>query len=332
MTSRNDRLGFETSPVVLPGQTLTDEHRKGRDMKSNSQSEDRHNRRDFLKIAGASALATGLATAPQADAASGYIKGFSCIPLNFYKQLGTDKTMSFEDWVQMAVEFGLDATEVYDPFIKGRDAAGREKLSDHIHEAGLKVSQFTIESNLCNKEDHAETIPHIKRSIEKAKVFRTNIVRVVSGHGSKGLVHEDVLENIADGLRAGLDYAEENKITLAYENHWGVGTNLKDYMRILALVGDDRLKVNLDTANVPTHETLELARRVAHRVVHTHISELKDEKHGAVIGRGDVDIRGVFEILKGVGYNGWISLEPLSGGKEDLRFSVNHVKKEWELA
>ena len=291
-----------------------------------------HNRRDFLKIAGASSFATGLATVPQADAASGYIKGFSCIPLNFYKELGREKTMSFEDWVRMAVEFDLDATEVYDPFIQGRDAAGREKLSDYIHEAGLKVSQFTIESNLCNQEDHAETIPHIKRSIEKAKVFRTNILRVVSGHGSEGLDHEDVLENIADGLRAGLDYAEENQVTLACENHLGVGTNLKDYMRILELVGDDRLKVNLDTANVPTYETLELARRVVHRVVHTHISELKDEKHGTVISRGDVDIRGVFTILKGFGYNGWISLEPLSGDKEDLRFSVNHVKKEWDAA
>ena len=98
------------------------------------------------------------------------------------------------------------------------------------------------------------------------------------------------------------------------------------------MVRMDRLKVNLDSATVPTYETLELARCVVHRVGHTHISELKDEKHGTVISRGDVDIRGVFTILKGFGYNGWISLEPLSGDKEDLRFSVNHVKKEWDAA
>ncbi len=300
-------------------------------MKTDPQMKSTQNRRDFLKIAGASALAAGLATAPQADAASGYIQGFSCIPLNFGRQFG-DGSLSFEGWVKMAVELGLDATEVYDPYIRGRDAAGREKLSDHIHEAGLRVSQFTIESNLCNVKDHAETIPHIKRCIDKAKVFKTNIVRVVSGHGSEGLDHEDVLGYIADGLRAGLDYAEENQVRLAYENHWGVGTNLKDYLRILELVGDDRLKCNLDTANVPTRETLELTRRIAHRIVHTHVSELKNERHGAIIGRGDVDIRGVFKILKGVGYDGWVSLEPLSGGREDLQFSVDHVKKEWEAA
>ncbi|MCH7909478.1 MAG: sugar phosphate isomerase/epimerase [Candidatus Hydrogenedentes bacterium] len=291
-----------------------------------------HNRRDFLKIAGASSFATGLATVPQADAASGYIKGFSCIPLNFYKELGTEKTMSFEDWVRMAVEFGLDGIEVYDPFLHDRDAAAREKLSDFIYESGLKVSQFTIESDLCDPKDHERTIPHIKRSIEKAKVFRTNIVRVVSGHGSKGRDHEDVLRAIADGLRAGLDYAEENQVMLAYEDHWEVGTNLKDFLRILELVDDDRLKVNLDTGNVVSEDIVELTERVVHRIVHTHVSE-----HGKIIGRGDLDIRGIFKVLKGFGYNGWISLEPLQTrdggyGKEALQFSVNHVKKEWELA
>ena len=228
-------------------------------MKTDPEIQHTHNRRDFLKIAGASTLAAGLVAGPQADAASkskGCIKGFSCIPLNFGKQFRAG-SMTYEDWIKLAVEYGLDATEVYDPFIRGRDAAARNKLSDHIHEAGLKVSQFTIESNLCNSEDHAETIPHIKRSVDKAKVFRTNMVRVVSGRGRKGLRHEDVLVNIADGLRAGLDYAEENQVTLAYENHWGVGTNLKDFLRILQLVDDDRLKVNFDTANVPTCETLE---------------------------------------------------------------------------
>ncbi len=92
------------------------------------------------------------------------------------------------------------------------------------------------------------------------------------------------------------------------------------------------MKVNLDTANVGSKDIVELTRRVVDRIVHTHISELKDDKHGFVIGRGDVDIRGVFTVLKKNGYDGWISLEPLAGDKEDLRFSVNHVKKEWDAA
>lgn len=64
------------------------------------------------------------------------------------------------------------------------------------------------------------------------------------------------------------------------------------------------MKVNLDTANVPNDMTVELARRVTDRVVHTHISELLEGRHGIVIGKGDVDFKGVFRVLKDAGYDG----------------------------
>ena len=108
-----------------------------------------------------------------------------------------------------------------------------------------------------------------------------------------------------------------------------MGTNIPDFTRILELVDDDRLKVNLDTANVGSENIVELTGLVLDRIVHTHCSELKDNKHGIVIGRGDVDFKGIFTILKGDNYDGWISLEALAGGKEDLAFSIDHIKKVW---
>ena len=44
---------------------------------------------------------------------------------------------------------------------------------------------------------------------------------------------------------------------------------------------------------------------------------------------GDVDFKGVFGVLKETGYDGWISLEALTGDKEDLRFSIGHIKNAW---
>ncbi len=41
------------------------------------------------------------------------ILGFSCIPLCFWKEMQTEKTMSNEDWIHMAVELGLDGTEIF---------------------------------------------------------------------------------------------------------------------------------------------------------------------------------------------------------------------------
>ncbi len=253
---------------------------------------------------------------------------FSCIPLNFGRQMH-EKTMTNEDWMNMAVEFGLEGSEVYGPWTRHLDAAGMAALHDFMDGIGLKASMFTEESNLCNPKDREQALPHIQRAVDAALIFKTNIVRVVSGHGSKGMELEDCLQSIADGLRASLDYAEEKNVMLAYEDHWGIGTNLRDYLRLLELVDDDRLKVNLDTANVGSQDIVELTEIVKDRVVHTHCSELLNNKHGIVIGKGEVDFKGIFSILKKNNYDGWISLEPLAGGKEDLRFSVDFIRDTW---
>jgi len=255
---------------------------------------------------------------------------FSCIPLNFGRAIGHDKTMSYEDWIEMAVEFGLDGVEIYEPWVKDLDESGLAALADFVHGKGLEASMLTSESHLCNPEWRDSQVDYIKKAVDWALIFDTDIVRVVSGHGSQGLEHDVVLQSIADGLKACLDYAEEKGVVLAFEDHWGVGTNVKDFMRILELVGDDRLKVNLDTANVGSRDIVELTGLVKDRVVHTHCSELLNNKHGVVIGKGEVDFKGIFTILKGNNYDGWVSLEALAGGKEDLRFSVDFIKETWE--
>lgn len=254
---------------------------------------------------------------------------FSCIPLNFHRPL-SDGTMSNEDWIDMAAEFGLDGIEIYGPFVQNLDTAGLTKLAEYLHSAGLEASMFTAETHLCNPDDRAVALPHIRNAVDSALIFGTDIVRVVSGHGSKGLDHEVVLQSIADGIKESLDYAEEKQVRLAYEDHWGVGTNIPDFTKIIGLVDDDRLKVNLDTANVGTESIVELTGLVLDRIVHTHCSELKDNKHGVVIGKGDIDFKAIFTILKGNDYDGWISLEALAGDKEDLRFSINHIKSVWD--
>jgi len=265
------------------------------------------------------------------------ILGFSCIPLCFWKEMYTEKTMSYEDWIRMAVEFGLDGTEVFEPFIKDLDASARARLAEFIHDAGLKVSMYTVESNFSNPDGRGKAIAHVRQAVDAALVFGANRVRLTGASHTlvrpiKGAAKEPAMQSIADGLRGCLDYAEEKRVMLALENHPVIGTNIADFMKILELVDDVRLKVNLDTANVPSDTTVEFAKRVLDRVVHVHVSELKNGRHGVVIGRGDVDIRGVFSVLKNGGYDGWISLEPLAGGKEDLRFSVGHVRDAWRNA
>jgi sugar phosphate isomerase/epimerase len=298
-------------------------------------------RRRLLKDA--AALATTGVVFPQimarrlvgAETVHAGIQGFSCIPLCFWKEMYTEKTMSYESWIRMAVELSLDGTEIFEPFIKGLDAAARARLADVMLAAGLKASMYTVESNFSNPVEREKAIAHVRQAVDAAILFGAKRVRLTAASHTlvgpiEGAAKEPAMHPIAAGLKGCLDYAEDKQVMLALENHPVIGTNIADFMKILELVDDKRLKVNLDTANVPSHTTVEFAKRVLDRVV--HVSDLLKGRHDVVIGKGDVDIRGVFSVLKNGGYDGWISLEPLAGGKEDLRFSVGYVRDAWNRA
>ena len=282
----------------------------------------------------------------------------SLIPLNFGREIRGDRTMSNEDWMRMAADLGLDGTEIYEPFISDLNESGMARLADFMHKAGLEASMYTPESDFSNPEKRDQAVAHCKQAVDRALIFGAGIVRLTAA--SHGLVDfkwmfgdasredimqvfaggewtgriskEDIIRSCADGVRACLDYAEEKQVMLALEDHPVIGTNVEDFTKLLEMAGDDRLKVNLDTANVPGDTLVELAQVVADRVVHFHVSETLEGRHGIVIGKGDRDIKGVFSVLKGKGYDGWVSLEALAGTKEDLAFSIDYVRDAWSDA
>jgi sugar phosphate isomerase/epimerase len=258
-----------------------------------------------------------------------------CIALNFNLKI-REKAMTHEDWLKMAVELGLDATEIYEPFLKGLDEKGIAKLAAMVRDIGLNVSMYTPETDFSRPQNREQSVKHCKQAVDRALIFGANIVRLtaVSPDQMNGLWYmrqskEDVMLFCANGIRACLDYAEKKGVMLALEDHPMLGITTPDFVRLLEMVADDRLKVNLDTANVPGGEIVELTNLVGNRVVHTHISETLKNKHGFVIGKGDVDFKGVFQVLKNFGYDSWISLEALVGDKEDLKFSIKHIRNLW---
>lgn len=236
------------------------------------------------------------------------------------------------EWIRVARELGLDGIEMYEPFVSDLEDPEMLGFYYQMQSAGLQASSYTIESHLCNPADREIAIPHIKRAVDRALIFRTNIVRVVAGHGSVGLDKEVVLQSIADGLKASLDYAEKKGVILAFEDHFDVVTDIVDYMEVLEMVNDDRLKVNLDTANAVNGTAVDLAKLIAPRVVYTHLSDRKGESHGVIVGMGDMDFEGVFRVLKGAGYDGWLSTEGFVGGRAGLQFTIEYLRNAWNKA
>ena len=255
----------------------------------------------------------------------------------------------WEGWIKTAVELGLDGTEIHEYVFRDLDASGTARLADVVHDAGLHVSMITTESDFAFPEQHAQEIAFVKQAIDTAVTCRADFVRVTAAspfryfdvNGVFRIVRlwhlvergkrEDLMQSCAHGLRECLDYAEENQVILALEDHPFLTENPEDLMRILELVDDERLKVNLDTGNVSSDTTVDLTKRTADRIAHVHLTDLLDDQ-AVVTGRGEVDFEGVFRALKDAAYDGWLSLEPAGGTKEDLKFGIEHVRNAWNNA
>jgi len=248
--------------------------------------------------------------------------------------------MSREDWISMAVDVGLNGTEIYESFISDLDEAAKLQYVDAVHDAGLQVSMFSLENNFADPKGHEKASTQIRDAVDSAVLFRTDIVRVCAGMPHSREEHdfirnsdrEDVVNNCANGLKGCLDYAEDKGVMLALEDHPVVGWDVEEFMEVLARVDDDRLKVNLDTSNVSPDTVVDLAQRTADRVVHLHVKDRQQDDHRIVIGTGEVDFQGIFRSLKDAGFDGWLSLEALGGGEKELRLAIENITRAWDSA
>jgi sugar phosphate isomerase/epimerase len=256
-----------------------------------------------------------------------------CIPICFLGELSEGKR-PVEGWIAMAARVGLDGIEVYKPFVRPMTEARLTELVGLIRQAGLEVSMFTSYANFVAGEREKE-VESVKRDVDWAVICGAQAVRLTAGGPLGSLSAEEGAQRTAEGLRACLDYAEQRGVSLALEDHAPFGDRLADFLRILELVDDSRLKVNLDTSN-PLRvgdDPVALTRAVSDRVVHLHVSDVSPQMAHLPSGEGIVDLHAIFTLLKQRGYDGWLSSE--AGGpptEESIARSSANIRRLWREA
>jgi len=96
---------------------------------------------------------------------------------------------------------------------------------------------------------------------------------------------------------------------------------------------DERVKLTFDTAHLTYcgEDMLALAKRYAHRMVHSHLRDAIPGNSLMRYGEGIVDFAKYLEIVKTGGYDGWFSMEYPSDSAEDaaekLAASVKYLSQ-----
>jgi sugar phosphate isomerase/epimerase len=189
------------------------------------------------------------------------------------------------------------------------------------------------------------------------------VCRVLTGQRYPEVSLEQGFAWVTEAINEVLVVAKEHDIILGLENHYKDGywkypefAQKKDvFLKVLNAIPErEYFGVQYDPSNaiVAGDDPIELLREVAPRVVSMHASDrylepgaslddLKQAdgtlgyspklKHG-VTGKGLNDYDAIFKILKSVNYQGWISIEDGMNGMEEMKESIEFLKKmreEW---
>ena len=258
------------------------------------------------------------------------------IPILYFDRIFRGE-MQPEAWYAEAAQAGLDGVELYDRFVGEWSEEAVVRQAEAIRAVGLEVSMYTTYCDFAPRDPALTAAQHafVLQGIRSANLAGTDIVRIVAGNWVEGQEREETLELVADGLRGCLDAAEQAGVVLAFEDHPVIGTDPADFFRILELVDDERLKVNLDTSNPMESGTtvLDLLPEVAPRVVHMHASDRAADLTHVVTGVGVVPFAEVFGHLKAAGFSGYVSME-IGGPPEyaSVEASAANVRRLWAEA
>ncbi|MFZ9926746.1 MAG: sugar phosphate isomerase/epimerase family protein [Candidatus Nanopelagicaceae bacterium] len=282
----------------------------------------------------------------------------AAFPKGFIKQLVSGE-MSIYQWIDLAAELKIDGLEFYNDFADVKDPANWPKIRKAVEAAGMVIPMmcaspdFTIPEAEGRAREVAKEIASIRMSAELGAKY----CRVLSGQRRKTLTREEGLGYVVESIEACLPEAEKLGITLILENHYKddfwtepeFAQMMDVFVELVGRIDSPWFGVNFDPSNAIAagEEPLELLEKVKHRVVTMHasdrylangtIEDLRAQeggtagyvsffKHG-VIGKGLNDYDAIFTILKGVGFDGWISIEDGVDGMEQMHESAEFLKR-----
>jgi sugar phosphate isomerase/epimerase len=282
----------------------------------------------------------------------------AAFPKGFIRQLVSGE-MSIYEWIELATKLEIDGLEFYNDFADVKDPANWPKIRKAVEATGMVIPMmcaspdFTIPDPVGRAREVEKEIASIRMSSELGAKY----CRVLSGQRRKEITREEGLGYVVASIEACLPIAEELGITLIIENHYKddfwtepeFAQMMDVFVELVGRIDSPWFGVNFDPSNAIAagEEPLDLLEAVKHRVVTMHasdrylangtIEDLRRQeggtagyvsffKHG-VIGKGLNDYDAIFSTLKGVGFDGWISIEDGVDGMEQMHESAEFLKR-----
>ncbi|UCH27602.1 MAG: sugar phosphate isomerase/epimerase [Trueperaceae bacterium] len=272
----------------------------------------------------------------------------------------TEGRMSLFEWIDMAKALEAEGLELYEGFLESHDETYLGEVAAAVAEAGFAMPMLCCSPDFTQSDPEARRTA-VEREIAMIRAARILggpgvVCRVLTGQRYPELELEQGLDWVEAALREVAVAAKDHEVVLGLENHYKDGywrypefaQKQEVFLRVLDRIPPgEPIGVQYDPSNaiVAGDDPIELLRAVAHRVVSMHASDRylvgnttledlrssdgtlgysPDLRHG-VTGRGLNDYPTIFEILAGVGYQGWVSIEDGMNGMGEMQESLSFL-------
>ena len=239
------------------------------------------------------------------------------------------------DTIAKAKELGFEAIEFTD--IDGKEdyalqTENARKLRLEADCLGMEINAYTIGGCLFQETQEAmdAEVERLKRQIDIAKILGAPILRhdvtYYLTKTGKGRSFDLQLPILAENTRKITEYAATQGIQTCTENHGYIAQDSDRLERLFNAVAHDNYGLLVDMGNFlcVDEDPIHAVSRVAPYAFHVHIKDMRIRNtsvgsmmmtrggnylKGTVVGEGDVPVKQCLQILKRIGYEGYVSLE-----------------------
>lgn len=282
----------------------------------------------------------------------------SVFPKCYFDELVSGER-DYVEWIHDAATLGGEGVEHYDEFFRSYEPKDVDPVLAAMRETGQRTSMLCFSPDFTHPDpaERARQVERQKQAIDLAVRIGARYCRTLSGQRHPGMSREEGIARAVECIARSLEHAEKRQVVLCFENHYKVGDWLYPefaqpedvFLEILSRIESPFFGVQYDPSNavVGGFDPVAFLEKIKHRVVTMHASdrylvpgttldEIREAdgtvgypdklRHGET-GKGLNDYDAIFGILAGAGFSGWISVEDGMNGLDELRRSVDFLKR-----
>ena len=260
----------------------------------------------------------------------------SCLSLSYGKQFREGK-MDLPKFITTARSLGLDGVDLHMQHMKSFDRIYLKQLRRMCLDNGMSVPSFPVSTEFGMYPERIEAeIEKCRVGMETGLFLGAPLVRVFVGSTPKGGDAEEAFKRGADALRRCAEIGADMGMVVALQNHSGLTSTGDDMLRFHKAVSHPNFALVLDTGHftgrdgprgpkIAGHTYADYYRsleQVAPLAPFVRVKVYEADQEGR---EKYIDYNRVFNILRGVHYNGFCSM--VYEGTEDELTAIPRAVK-----